>query len=238
VPEPPLTASPPPLNVTIVDATPTPAAAPVEATPPPPQPRPPPTRPPVIASRKPAPQAPPEPTVEPPPPAPIPAPTPPPPQFDMRAMIDARRARQRAADAAAARGAPSPDTANADPGQDSINRNLRSLGPGKEEVGGVFEILGKSTLSGSFGFNGWRPESRKQWREVIEVTVSPGEDIERAMVRRMIQLIRSHYTGDFNWHSHRLDRVVVLSARPEDNEQLENYLMREFFGTPVLNRPR
>ena len=54
-----------------------------------------------------------------------------------------------------------------------------------------------------------------------------------AMVRRMIELIRTHYTGDFNWESHRLQRVVVLSARKEDQGELEDFLMREFFGTPL-----
>jgi hypothetical protein len=55
------------------------------------------------------------------------------------------------------------------------------------------------------------------------------------MVRRMIELIRTHYTGDFHWESHRLQRTVVLSARTEDSAELEDFLMREFFGTP---RPR
>ena len=58
------------------------------------------------------------------------------------------------------------------------------------------------------------------------------------MVRRMIELIRTHYTGDFNWESHRLGRVVVLSARPDDQRGLEDFLMQEFFGTPLANRAR
>ncbi|MDP2762540.1 MAG: hypothetical protein Q8O64_19435 [Sideroxyarcus sp.] len=33
-----------------------------------------------------------------------------------------------------------------------------------------------------------------------------------------------------NWESLRLERVVVLSARMEDNEGLEDFLIREFFG--------
>jgi len=57
-------------------------------------------------------------------------------------------------------------------------------------------------------------------------------------VRRMIELIRTHYKGDFKWESHRLDRVVTLSARPEDSEGLEDFLLREFFGAQVLNPRR
>ena len=36
--------------------------------------------------------------------------------------------------------------------------------------------------------------------------------------------------GNFNWDSHRLGRVVILSARIDDNAGLETFLMREFFG--------
>jgi hypothetical protein len=45
-------------------------------------------------------------------------------------------------------------------------------------------------------------------------------------------LIRTHYQGNFNWDSRRLGRVIVLSARPEDNAELEAFLMREFFSLP------
>ena len=45
----------------------------------------------------------------------------------------------------------------------------------------------------------------------------------------MIELIRRYYTGNFNWESQRLDRVIVLSARPEDNEGLEGFMLKEFF---------
>jgi hypothetical protein len=115
----------------------------------------------------------------------------------------------------------------------SIARNLESIN-GREGVSGVFEILHKGTRTAEYSFNGWRPDSQRKWREVIEVDAGQGGDIERAIVRSMIALIRSHYQGDFNWESHRLGRVIVLSARPEDNAGLEDFLIREFFGTPTL----
>jgi hypothetical protein len=31
--------------------------------------------------------------------------------------------------------------------------------------------------------------------------------------------------------------VVTLSARPEDNAGLEEFMLREFFGTPLIHRP-
>jgi hypothetical protein len=158
------------------------------------------------------------------------------PAVDMLAAINAQRERRRAAEAAAsARESPMGPPATAqDEVAATINRNLRTT-PGIG-VSGVFEILSKGTRRAEFAFNGWRPESQRKWREVIEVDAGPGGDVERAIVRRMIELIRTHYSGDFNWESHRLGRIVVLSARPQDNEGLEDFLGREFFGTPTLNR--
>ena len=82
---------------------------------------------------------------------------------------------------------------------------------------------------GTFQFRGWKREDRNNWRETIEVDAGNGGDVELAIVRRMIELIRGHYQGNFNWESHRLGRVVILSARPDDQPGLEAFLMREFF---------
>jgi hypothetical protein len=212
----------------VVAAAPAPAPEPEPLPPPRPVPAPRPIVPPRVVPKAREPLVPP-----PPPPTPEPRPAPP---MDMSAMIEARRAQRRALEAAA-RGT----TATAEPTPDqlaqaTIARNLRTR-PG-DGVGGVFQILRKSTRTAEFAFNGWRPESDRQWREVIEVDAGLGGDIDRAIVKRMIELIRGHYSGDFRWESHRLGRVVVLSARPEDNEGLEDFLIREFFGTPVLGPGR
>ena len=50
------------------------------------------------------------------------------------------------------------------------------------------------------------------------------------MIKKMISLIRQHYKGDFNWESHRLNRTIIMSARIEDSEGLEDFMMAEFFG--------
>ena len=165
--------------------------------------------------------------------APQPEPAPPPsraqpPPLDMLAMIEARRERRREEEQRRRPTVPVPPS-------DAASRNLETL-TGRDGVSGVFQILRKGTLSGEFAFNGWRPSAFSRWRQVYQVEVRPGEDIELAMVQRMIELIRTHYTGDFNWESHRLGRVVVLSARPEDQRGLEDFLMREFFGQAVINR--
>jgi len=190
-----------------------------------------------IVTPKPVTAAPPAKAVEPVVPVETAQPTPPTPKFDMLAMIDARRAQRQQAEHAMvqqeqARNATLPGSS--DPTA-AINRNLQGLSSSSDDgTGGVFQILSKGTRTGEFAFNGWRPDTQRRWREVIEVDAGPGGDLELAMVRRMIQLIRGHYTGNFTWQSHRLGKSVVMSARPEDGPELEEFLMREFFGTPTL----
>ena len=48
--------------------------------------------------------------------------------------------------------------------------------------------------------------------------------------RRMIAIIRKHYDGDFPWESHRLGRTITKCARIQDSQELEDFLMQEFFG--------
>jgi hypothetical protein len=89
-----------------------------------------------------------------------------------------------------------------------------------------------------FLFRAWRIDSSNPRREVIEVTAGPDGDIHRAVARKMIELIREYHKEDFNWESFRLDRVVVLSARPEDSRGVEDFLIREFFGDSAAPIPR
>jgi hypothetical protein len=159
-------------------------------------------------------------------------------RFDMLAMINAQRERRNAVEQSVRQYEEAHSGAQiqgaADPSLANLQRNLQSLGSRGENTGGVFTILSKGTRYGEFAFNGWQPELGRRWREVIEVDAGPGGDLELAIVRRMIQLIRTHYSGDFLWRSFRLDKQLVLSARPEDTAALEEFLTREFFGTPTL----
>jgi hypothetical protein len=223
-----------PLNVVIVPQAPrseAPAETRTEAAAPLPVPRPtPPTRrptPPVVPRIPPIPSP-----AAPPPPIPQPPPIPAPP-VDMMAAVEARRAQRRAAEATEARGPPG----KGPPTEDAAARNLATLS-GREGVGGVFQILRIGTRTAEFAFNGWKPDARSQWREVIEVDAGLNGNVELAIIRRMITLIRTHYTGDFHWESHRLGRVVTLSAKEEDSEGLEDFMMKEFFGQPVVNPRR
>jgi hypothetical protein len=145
---------------------------------------------------------------------------------DFMSMINARRAQRGAVESeAGGRGKePSAD----DVAMANINRNLASLTRG-EGTSGVFQILSKGHRAAQFSFRGWTNDSRNSRRDVIDVDAGLNGNIEQAIIRRMIELIRTHYKGNFNWESHRLGRVVVLSARSEDNAGLEEFMMREFF---------
>jgi hypothetical protein len=153
------------------------------------------------------------------------------PPGDMSDMVAAARARRRAA------GIPSPDDAPPDqdgrPQGDEVARaNIaRSIAQarGRSGAGGVFQITNKGAREASFLFRGWDNDSRAGLRELVQVDAGPGGNVEDAIVRKMIELIRKYQPGDFSWNSRRLGRVVTLSARREDNAGLEDFLKKEFF---------
>ena len=153
------------------------------------------------------------------------------PPADMSEMVAAARSRRRAA------GIPSPDETtgeqDARPQGDEVARaNIaRSIAQarGRSGAGGVFQITHKGTREASFLFRGWDNDSRAGLREMVEVDAGPNGNVEDAIVRKMIEIIRKHQPADFNWNSRRLGRVVTLSARREDNAGLEDFLKKEFF---------
>jgi hypothetical protein len=98
--------------------------------------------------------------------------------------------------------------------------------------GGIFEIEYVGRDSAAFIFFGWNKDIRRNSKQLIEVAKGDNSDIRIAVVRKMIAIIRSEVTGDFTWVSHRLRDNIVLSARPEDNAELEDFMMREFFSDP------
>lgn len=109
-----------------------------------------------------------------------------------------------------------------------VKRNLQIPG-----TNGIFQIINIGSRYAQFSFRSWTTGDSNLRRILIEVEAGPDGDIKRAIIRRMIQLIRQYHQEDFHWESYRLNRVVVLSARPGDSEGLENFLMREFFEEPI-----
>ncbi|MFM9912251.1 MAG: hypothetical protein ACKVN9_01805 [Methylophilaceae bacterium] len=99
---------------------------------------------------------------------------------------------------------------------------------------GIFNIISWDSRNIVFDFRGWKNEFSYARREVYAVDADRNTTVEHAMVRKMIEIIRRYYYGDnsdFNWTSQRLGQVVSLSARPQDNAFLEDFLMQEFFGS-------
>jgi hypothetical protein len=221
-----------------------PAAAPAEITPPtpvqaaPPKPR-------VLSVPNPVSKSPMAPVPLEPPPPPVIPPKPVDPRTEppsMMARVEQARARRQAQeDAAKSENTESrsngSDPSAADRMAGNINKNLENLGRARDGTSGVFQIISKGYRTGSFSFRGWTTNRSDSYRRVIEVDAGQGGDIERAMVRRMIELIREHYQANFSWDSHRLGRVVTLSARKEDSVGLEDFLLNEFseFRAPTVN---
>ncbi len=112
----------------------------------------------------------------------------------------------------------------------NIQRNLQQPG-----TNGVFQISHLDAHAATFSFRGWKNEYSYSHREVYQVDAGLSGDIERAVVRKMIEIIRRYYAGDFNWESQRLGRVVVLSARLQDNDGLEDFMIQEFFGAQGIS---
>jgi len=213
---------------------------PAPASPPPPAPR-------VLALERPGPKpSPPARSTPPsappaePKPAPVAAPKPTPaprPAFDdLASYIEARR-RARAKSAPVT---PPARPSNA-PLEDENARAARILaenlgsqrqltfGFDPERGGGVFEIQLMGHDYAEFTFVGWNPAARHITKQLIEVRKGDNKDIRIAVVRRMIALIRENVQEDFLWESRRFG-YRSLSARPRDNEALEDFLMGEFFG--------
>ncbi len=148
---------------------------------------------------------------------------------DMQAYVNAARARRQAAEGFTGRESAEAASSEHEPSEDEIRmtRVKRNLNPG---TNGVFQILNMDARTAAFSFHGWTTDSSNSRREYIQVELGTNSDIEIAIVRKMIELIRRYYKGNFNWESQRLDRIVSLSARAEDNASLEEFMVKEFFG--------
>lgn len=168
----------------------------------------------------------------PPPPVTVPTITPPPQEEeDMMARIEANRKR-RALEAQA--------LAQNEEVEDDNQRALRiakanfassqkRAGSDKEDSGGVFQINNQTLSSAEFTFRGWNATMRRMWPQKYEVRQGQEPDIEIAIVKKMIEVIRKYKDGDFQWESHRMGRTITLSARVGDTAQLQQFLLREFF---------
>ena len=150
------------------------------------------------------------------------------PEMDMSEMIAARR-RARGADSSQQQGEPS----EAERGMKNALANIAAAngrgGNDKNETGGVFSISGQTFNTAELKFRGWNPNFKRRWLQQVTVELGSEPDIETAIVKKMIELIRKEKTGDFEWDSHRLQRVVTMSARVQDTAELQEFLYKEMF---------
>ena len=158
-----------------------------------------------------------------------PRPAPPPMETDLASYIAARRAE---------RGESTPATAaesEAARRERALQRNLASINTPRafagdpKSGGGLFQVTLKSYDFAEFRFYGWNRDVKRTIPQRFEVRKGDNPTIDIAIVKRMIEIIRQTEKGDFVWRSERLGKDITLSARPEDNDRLEDFLLKEFF---------
>lgn len=158
---------------------------------------------------------------------------------DMAQMLEARRRARAANTMAQAASTPAP----AAPLEDEKSRRdaivaanmgtikAPTMGDTQPRGGGMFSLRRVGIYDGEFVFYGWNRDINRQLSQVIEVKIGKHPNMQIAMVRRMIAIIRDHEKEDFTWQSQGHGRIVRLSARQRDTEALEEYLLGEFFDS-------
>jgi hypothetical protein len=154
-------------------------------------------------------------------------------------MIAKRRAARNAANPQPAE--PAVETAD-ERGQRIARANIagaqaKSGTGGKDDSGGIFSV-DKSFHSAEVKFRGWNTNFKRNWLQQVHVEQGAEQDIETAVVKKMIELIRKEKPGDFEWESRRLGRVVPMSARKEDEKELAAFLFKLLRLCAALRRLR
>jgi hypothetical protein len=161
--------------------------------------------------------------------APKETPKPPAPEVDMMAAIEAKRAARGATQSTQ----PAEETAS-ERGNRLAKANIaaangKSRGNDDSESGGMFELTNRTYHSADVKFRTFNPNFKRRWLKTVTVEQGSEVDLETAIVKKMIAMIREERTGDIDWDSHRQQRIVKLSARIEDTAELTAFLMSEMF---------
>lgn len=190
---------------------------------------------PVVALVKPAPAAPVAPVIPPAPqavepPAPVtPQVTAPlPAETDLAAYVEARRRAREGVDP----GASEADRANRGALASAALKPSAPLNFEKKKPtanSGWFRIDRRGADYAQFTFFGWNENFGRNWLQQFDVSKGNHSSIDIAVIRSIIEIIRRYETGDFQWHSKRLGKTLVLSARARDNAGLEEFMLQEFY---------
>lgn len=163
-----------------------------------------------------------------PPPLPTPAPTKDPAApTDMLALVNANRERRRLAEGDAAEKnaearakdhVPTPEEQR----DAVIKRNLQQPG-----ANSVFQVSNVGLHSAQLSFKVTKYSYSAPRYETFDVDAGIGGDLNRALVKKLVELIRKYYKEDFQYESILLGRTLTLSPSPEDSEMLESVLLSE-----------
>jgi hypothetical protein len=120
----------------------------------------------------------------------------------------------------------------------NIAESLKGLnGTRRDNTGGVFQVRHLGVRSAEFMFYGWSASSRRNSTRLVSVEQGAEVDIEIAVVKKMIEIIREEKPDTFVWESHRLGKQLTLSAKPEDRAELQQFLIQEFFPDYIRSAP-
>jgi hypothetical protein len=154
------------------------------------------------------------------------------PDADMSAMLEAkRRARGQVTEQV--------EESESDRGNRLARENIAAAnkrGRGDNPDDGTIEVLNKTFNAADIKFNNWNVNFKRRWLQQVHVELGLERDIETAVIKRMIQMIRKEAPGDFTFDSHRMHRKVNLSGRVQDQAELEAFLFKEYF--PDYRPPR
>lgn len=148
------------------------------------------------------------------------------PDIDMSKMLDQAREKREELAQQESESRPKAPTAN-EIAKANIDFEMNRNKYGKN---GIFSIINKGPRIATYAFFGWDKERRDARKQIITVDAGLNGDVDLAIINSMITIIRKYYTGNFNWDSDRLGRVIVLSARPEDTKGLQDFLRQEMFS--------
>jgi hypothetical protein len=154
---------------------------------------------------------------------------------DLAAYIEARRRAREPAPASQ----PSPSALPAESEQARQDREAAArlgfsatptFGSNKNLGGGTFQVRSVGYDRAELAFYGWNKMINRISLQVFEVPRGNNPNMQIAVVRKIIEIIRDQESGNFLWESLRLRRELTLSARAADNAALEAFMMEEFFS--------
>jgi len=161
------------------------------------------------------------------------------PAEDMSAMLEAARKRRSEAARPSAETAEESEAQRADRiAKANIARSGSQKGRDEVDAGGLFEVRNIGVSSGEIFFRGWRSSVGRTASQLINVYATPGQDIQVAIVHRIIEVIRAEKPDEFIWNTRRLGRQLTLSARRDQQEKLTVFLLSEFFPDYEPSRGR